>query len=242
MQFRHVLRLNRVLFEITLSFDSMKKKRFASKYLAGFIGAFLWVYVLLVAPNTHADPGHLQGYVMQIEMTPATCSLDASKRKQRKCLEGYSLTVMGLVPETSNQDCKTTTSALLSPIQTSVVARLMPDENNRTQLWRSVGGCVPMNASKYFRTIVNFADRLKIPAELTGPISKDVQKSTIRQQFMRLNPSLPANGIRFSCQSARTKPILTEVQVCYQVNGNYTQCASHVVSSCPDEFTIKGSY
>lgn len=221
----------------------MKKTSFVSKYLAGLIGACLWVYVLIVTPQVHADSGRLQGYVMQIEMTPAVCSIDASKRKQRKCLEGYSLTVMGLIPETGNiTECKTNSSAMLSPIQTSVVARLMPDESARTQLWRGVGGCVPMNASQYFRTIVNFADRLKIPSELTGPTTKDVQKNTIRQQFLRLNPSLPASGIKFTCQSSRSKSILTEVQVCYQVSGAYTQCASHVVSSCPEEFTIKGSY
>lgn len=52
----------------------------------------------------------------------------------------------------------------------------MPDENARVQLWQNVGGCVPMNASQYFRTIINFAERLKIPADLTSPNTIEVQK------------------------------------------------------------------
>ena len=183
------------------------------------------------------------GYVLHVQITPAVCALDPSKQKQRKCLEGYSLTIAGLMPEViGNRDCSTRTSAKLSPLQSTVVARVMPDESARTQLWQSVGGCVPMGASQYFRTMVNFAEKLKIPADLTSPDTLDVQKESLRQQFIKLNPSLPTNGIRFSCQSSRFDSILTEVRVCYQKNGKYKQCSSHVATNCPSEFTIKGSY
>ena len=107
-----------------------------------------------------ASPKGLQGYVMHIQMTPAICSIDKSKIKQRKCLEGYSLTITGLLPETPQRDCTTSSSAKLSLIQTKVVARVMPDENARMNLWRSIGGCVPMNASQYFRNIINKAQAL----------------------------------------------------------------------------------
>ena len=189
----------------------------------------------------HAAP-QLQGYVMQVQLTPAVCALDSSKQKQRKCLEGYSLTITGLLPETTERNCTTNTSASLTPLQAKVVARVMPEENARIQLWRSVGGCVPMNASQYFRTIINFAERLKIPADLTSPNTIEVQKENLRQQFTKLNPSLPPNGIRFTCQAFKFDSILTEIRVCYQKNGQYKQCSSHVVTGCPSEFTIKGSY
>ena len=202
----------------------------------------MWVNVILFAPNLYAESPRLQGYVMQIQMTPAVCALDSSRQKQRKCLEGYSLTITGLLPETSHSSCETTSAPTLSPLQAKVVARVMPDENARAQLWRSIGGCIPMSASQYFRMIINYAERLKIPADLTSGINKEIQKNNLQQQFVRLNPSLPANGIRLSCESSRSEQILTEVQVCYQVNGTYKQGSSHVVSNCPNEFTIKGSY
>ncbi|ENX17155.1 hypothetical protein F889_04032 [Acinetobacter colistiniresistens] len=195
------------------------------------------------APSHAASNPDVAGYVMHVQMTPAACSFDSSRQKQRKCLEGYSLTIASLLPEVPlNRDCSTKTSAKLSPLQAKVVARVMPDENARIQLWQDVGGCMPMNASQYFRTIINFAERLKIPADLTSPNTIEVQKENLRQQFVKLNPSLPPNGIRFTCQSSRFDSVLTEIRVCYQKNGQYKQCASHIVTGCPSEFTIKGSY
>lgn len=195
------------------------------------------------APLYAAGKQEVAGYVMHVQMTPAACSFDSSRQKQRKCLEGYSLTIASLLPEVPlNRDCSTRSSARLSPLQAKVVARVMPDENARVQLWQDVGGCMPMNASQYFRTIINFAERLKIPADLTSPNTIEVQKESLRQQFIRLNPSLPANGIRFTCQSSKFNSILTEIRVCYQKNGQYKQCASHIMTGCPNEFTIKGSY
>lgn len=196
----------------------------------------------LMSSVLHAEPVNLQGYVMHVQMTPAACALDPSKQKQRKCLEGYSLTITGLMPETNQTDCSTESSAALSPLQSKVVARVMPDNNARVQLWKSVGGCVPMNASQYFRTVINFAEHLKIPASLTSSTNVEIQQSALKQQFTRLNPTLPQNGIRLSCQLSRSDVVLTEVKVCYTVKGQYKKCANHVVSNCPGEITIKGSY
>lgn len=184
----------------------------------------------------------LQGYVMQVEMTPAICSLDVNRQKQRKCLEGYSLTITGLLPEVSRNECKTNSSALLSPIQAKVVARVMPDENYRVQLWQSIGGCVPMNASQYFRTVINLAEKLKIPADLTSSENKSVQHTALTAQFLKLNPSMSNNSIRFNCQNSKSNAILTEIQVCYKVSGQYKQCSNHIVSNCPSSFLIKGTY
>lgn len=88
----------------------------------------------LLSSVLHAEPVNVQGYVMHVQMTPAVCALDPSKQKQRKCLEGYSLTITGLMPETTRTDCSTQSSATLSPLQAKVVARVMPDNNARVQL------------------------------------------------------------------------------------------------------------
>lgn len=197
---------------------------------------------LLFTIQIYAAPTSPQGYVLQIQLTPAVCALDSSKQKQRKCLEGYSLTITGLIPETTQKTCEIQTSAALSPLQSKVVARVMPDQNSRTQLWRSVGGCVPMNASQYFRTMINLAEKLKIPADLTSADSKVVYQNQLKSQFIKLNPSLPSNGIHFSCQSSKSSSILTEIEVCYKVNGQYKQCSSQMVSNCPSSFFIKGAY
>ena len=206
-----------------------------------FVPIIFGVGGLCVASMTFAAPA-VQGYMMQVQLTPATCAIESGNQRQRKCLEGYSLTINGLWPETTQSNCITNSSARLAPLQAKVVARVMPDENARRQLWQSVGGCVPMNASQYFRTVINFAGRLKVPADLTSANNIEVQQEGLRQQFIKLNPSLPSKGLRFSCQTSKFDTVLTEISVCYKTNGQYKQCSSHFVSSCPSEFSIKGSY
>lgn len=196
----------------------------------------------LYPSQSRAAEPTLQGYVMHVQMTPAVCALDRRIAKQRKCLEGYALTISGLIPETTAQNCRTNSSATLSPLQSKVVVRVMPEKNVRVQLWQEVGGCVPMNASQYFRTIINLAERLKIPAELTGYEDRNISQNELRTQFLKLNPTLPSSGIRFNCQKAKDRHILTEIQVCYKPDGHYKACSSQVVSNCPREFAIKGSY
>lgn len=197
---------------------------------------------LCVSFSAQANIG-LQGYVMHVQMTPAACALDKSKNKQRKCLEGYSLTITGLIPETTQRDCSTQSSAKLSPIQAKVVARVMPDENARAILWRNIGACTPMNASQYYRDIINKAQNLKIPTDLTGVDNKVVQQSTLKSQFYRLNPKLQRESIQFNCHVAANKTVyLTNIQVCYKTNGQYKQCSNQIQSNCPSSFMIKGSY
>lgn len=192
--------------------------------------------------SSHIFAAPVQGYVMVVQMTPAVCMLDNQKSKKRKCLEGYALNISGLLPETSEPECKTAASAALSPLQAKVVARVMPDESARVQLWQAIGGCVPMNASQYFRTVINYAERLKVPTELTSPENRTMHVTNLRLQFLRLNPAMPVSAIKFNCASVNGTPILTEVKLCYKPNGQYKQCSTTVETNCPNSFTIKGSY
>ena len=190
-----------------------------------------------------APPNHqLQGYVLDVQLTPAVCALDNSKNKLRRCLEGYSLTINGLLPEIDRKDCATSSSPYLPPLQAKVVARVMPEESVRNRLWYSIGGCVPMNASQYFRNMINKADNLKVPADLTNVENKSIQKHVLINQFVRLNPKLNNENIRLSCSGRTEKSVLTGFKVCYKVNGQYKQCSTQLISNCPVSFLIKGSY
>lgn len=195
----------------------------------------------LVSAAASAAPA-VHGYVMNVQLVPAVCSLDPQKHKKRKCLEGYSLNITGLYPETGQQDCLSASSAKLPPIQAKVVARVMPDESARNALWHEIGACVPMNASQYFRTIINYAEKLKIPEELTSQETGQMQAAALRSKMLRLNPGLPAQGVQFSCQPSYAGSILTDIKICYRSNGKYKQCSSNVLSSCPPSFIIKGSF
>jgi len=92
----------------------------------------------------------------------------------------------------------------------------MPDESARNALWHEIGACVPMNASQYFRTIINYAEKLKIPEELTSQETGQMQAAALRSKMLRLNPGLPAQGVQFSCQPSYAGSILTDIKICYR--------------------------
>lgn len=202
-------------------------------------GAFVWVLMA----NVQAAP---TGYVLQIELSPAVCRIDDAQKRTRQCLEGYSLIVSGLYPEgVSSKSCETSNVAVLTPIQKRLLMRIMPDENSQARLWRTVGGCVSMNASQYFRMVVNFAERLNMPSEVTSPTTIRVNREGLQQKFIQLNAGMPPSALQFGCDSETrsSQTLLTNIQVCYQTNGRYRTChVERVGSSCPAQFAVQGSY
>lgn len=216
------------------------KKRVKSVHC--FVLTVVGAGYLFISTPVFASPVGLKGYVMQIQMTPAICAINSSIRKQRKCLEGYSLNITGLIPEISPRDCRTSSSAKLSPLQAKVVASVMPDESARNALWASVGGCSPLTASQYFRDIISKAEQLKIPADLSGMGNKEMSLTSLKSQIYKLNPRLPKEAIRFNCEIFRGDAVLTGIQICYNARGQYKKCSSQILNTCPTAITIKGAY
>lgn len=211
----------------------MLKSISALKYYALF--GVSMVLILIYATQVNAYP-----YQMRIELAPAVCLLDKSQQKQRKCLEGYSFTILGLFPETK-RNCVTPTSAKLSPLQAQAISRVMPNEFVRQQVWTQVGGCEQNNASQYFRKIQKFAQNLKIPSEIRATESKRVNYQQLNTQFTQVNPSMPIDGVNFVCEKKGRTTYLTQIQICYHENGQYRQCTMPE-KSCPSDFIIQGSY
>lgn len=185
------------------------------------------------------------GYMLHIELSPAVCKLDSFQKRTRQCLDGYSLVVLGLIPEGVNpQSCATSSVPTLTPIQKRVLMRIMPDVNAQTRLWRSIGGCISMSASQYFRTMVNLAEQLNMPSDVTTPTSIVVTKERLQQRFSELNNEMPVDALRLNCDSnlRNNSAILTHIQVCYKTNGQFKTCRIEQTATCPARFTIQGSY
>jgi ribonuclease T2 len=100
-----------------------------------------------------------------------------------------------------------------------------------------------MTASNYFRTIANYAARLRVPPEFNAAGEVPVQRANLIHQLQSLNPGLPAEGIQLRCVSNYrfNAPVLTEMRVCYSADGHYTACPAVVRSSCPSSFVVQGA-
>ena len=74
-------------------------------------------------------------YLLSINFAPAACVLHPERRKLRQCQEGYALIVHGLWKEkavTKEEPCSEKPPEL-SPIQQSVLEKIMPDEEMRNK-------------------------------------------------------------------------------------------------------------
>lgn len=205
-------------------------------------GLLLGLVAGACASYTYANP---VGYVLKVELSPAVCKIDSSQKRTRQCLEGYSLSVAGLYPQhAAPQNCETSSLWALTPVQKRVLMRIMPDENSQARLWRQVGGCVAMNANQYFRLMVNYAERLNMPEELSSPTTLRMNKEWLQQRLIKQNKGLTEQNFQLSCarSDSRSNLFLTTIKVCYQNNGRYKTCQAESQGACPEQFMIQGSY
>lgn len=202
--------------------------------------------ILLSQPVMSADQVRPQRYTLVIHMSPAMCAMDPSRQNLRQCQEGFSLTIASLKPELPNSaltNCSSNAPAVLNPLQARVVDRVMPDERLRQEDWQRNGGCTGMSVSTYFRTIANYAGRLRVPPEFNASREVTMQRSQLIRQLQLLNTNLPADGVQLRCaQTAHFSiPVLTEMRVCYSSSGQYVSCPASIRSNCPSTFMVQGA-
>ena len=217
----------------------MTSARFATKLT--FKSALMGLLVCCFSAKIYANP---TSYMLQIELSPAVCKIDSTQKRTRQCLEGYSLNVRGLYPQGATKSCQTSNVLNLTPVQNRVLMRIMPDENHQAKLWRNVGGCVSMNANQYFRLVTSYAERLKVPEEISTQTDLRVGRDWLEKKFMTLNSGMPTQSLVLACAAGpkRGSILLTSIQVCYKTNGRYTNCQTQTKDTCPTHFLIQGSY
>lgn len=218
----------------------VKLQQSYAKYVKYWLAFCAWCLLFSFSTMSQASPS---AYSLKIELAPAICLLEPLQQKQRKCLEGYSFTILGLFPDTP-RNCITATSAQLPPLQAQAIARVMPNEYVRQQVWTQVGGCEISDASQYFRKILKFSQNLKIPNEVRPSQSHQVSYQEIQKRFVQVNQNLPREAVRFICQTntKSKQTLLTQIHVCYHANGRYKECTTPVQNTCPSSFTIQGMY
>lgn len=181
-------------------------------------------------------------YLLSINFAPAACVLHPERRKLRQCQEGYALIVHGLWKEkavTKEEPCSEKPPEL-SPIQQSVLEKIMPDEEMRNKAWQSYGACTGLSAQEYFRVVMSYANKLKVPELFTesSPSDREFEQDFLSQEVQKLNTNLPEKGFYFRCQTQQDKTFLTEVRVCYDKLGQFAACKTFK-PNCPNTITLR---
>lgn len=183
-----------------------------------------------------------EGMTLRIDLSPAKCALQPQRAKLRQCREGFPLTVSGLRPEPATKEVCSQRKANLPPLQTKVISRIMPDKVIRDLAWQKYGSCMTSDAKGYFRLIAKLSGQLKVPKELSSGNHYEVNRLLFTQALVKKNAGLARQHIQLSCQKMGSthSQVLTELQVCYDSVGKFSNCQRTVKVSCPASFTIKG--
>ncbi|MEN9430429.1 MAG: hypothetical protein RJA86_1288 [Pseudomonadota bacterium] len=184
-------------------------------------------------------------YLLSINLAPAACILHPERRELRQCQEGYSIIVHGLWTEKTKsspdkvQEICSEKPPELSPVQQRVLEKLMPDEDVRNKAWQKYGACMGLSAQDYFRTIMAYTNKLKLPETFKEEGSdRLVERDELLAQILKLNVGLTDKGVYLRCQSNQEKTFLTEVRVCYDKLGQFIDC-KNFKPNCPETMTLR---
>jgi ribonuclease I len=187
----------------------------------------------IATPAAHADS------VLGVELSPAICKLNPYMGNLRQCIEGNPMTVNFY--RVANHSCSNSRYSM-SPLQENLTSKVIPDGNIRKNIWQQYGRCSGLSTPNYFRTITSLASQLKLPKELSSGRSYRFASNGLSRQLLSLNPGMKPNSFNFFCQkNSAGQSVLTYINVCYDNNGRFAQCATRSYT-CPSQFLIDGNY
>lgn len=217
------------LASLIINSSDQKSAKFSGYLSVGCLA----VMGTIATPAAHADS------VLGVELSPAVCKLNPYMGNLRQCIEGNPMTVNFY--RVANQSCSNSRYSM-SPLQEKITSKVIPDGNIRKNIWQQYGRCSGLSTPNYFRTINSLASQLKLPKELSSGRSYRFASSGFSRQLLSLNPGMKPNSFNFFCQkNSAGQSVLTYLNVCYDNNGRFAQCATRSYT-CPSQFLIDGNY
>ena len=222
------------LASLVINSSHQKSANFSGYLSLGYLAlSCLAVIATIATPAAHADS------VLGVELSPAICKLNPYMGNLRQCIEGNPMTVNFY--RVANQSCSNSRYSM-SPLQEKITSKVIPDGNIRKNIWQQYGRCSGLSTPNYFRTITSLASQLKLPKELSSGRSYRFASSGFSRQLLSLNPGMKPNSFNFFCQkNSAGQSVLTYINVCYDNNGRFAQCATRSYA-CPSQFLIDGNY
>jgi ribonuclease T2 len=204
---------------------------------------FLFVAALcsgLAAPAVQAA----DYYTLAVTLPPAFCALHPERAHSEECRQPQALGVHGLWPESqsgrSPSDCDRGTPVISPPLRRRLEV-VMPDSGLQSPAWRSHGSCSGMPAETFFNTLLDRYGRLHWPAMLTSVQGRDkvVERRLLLDAIRAANPGMPERALYLRCEGHERPPLLTEVRICINDAGGFTECGRTFRPNCPTALTIK---
>ncbi len=174
-----------------------------------------------------------------IDIAPALCQLSKNYAKFRQCADGKNYVIRSLI-FTNQKACHINSKPNLSPLQESVVQRLIPDKKIQLQAWQNHGACSGLTAKDYFRQIIQQGNKLSLENELNGT-NYQITQYQLRKNILKNNKHLLGKNMQFLCHTKQKGNIkiqlLTQIRIC----DNNQQCNTNRIDKTDNyaQYTTK---
>jgi ribonuclease T2 len=188
-------------------------------------------------------PGNFDYYALVLSWSPTYCAGEAGGSDEQQCGPGrrFAFVVHGLWPQFEKgwpQYCDTRERWVPEEEITAMLS-VMPSRRLVIHEWRKHGSCSGLGVSDYFaRTRTLFA-KVRIPARYLGPTADILTTpKQLTADFIKTNRDLAATMISLHCGNRSDRARLSELRICFGLDGAFRQCGGNERRQCRAETLI----
>lgn len=196
---------------------------------------------VLTAPSTLAfqqhKPGVFDYFVLSLSWSPSYCASPDGADDTQQCAPGkrFAFVVHGLWPQYEEgwpEYCETDEDWVPDNIIDEMLP-IMPSKRLIIHEWKKHGTCVGVSMADYFRATRVLFEKLRIPARYLSPTATvTTTPEQLVTDFVKTNRSLTADMISVQCGNARDRGRLSELRICLDRRGNFSQCGENESRQC----------
>jgi ribonuclease T2 len=186
--------------------------------------------VLATAPARAEDrAGEFDFYILTLSWLPTYCATadDPDASQCRLADRGFS--VHGLWPQYERgypEFCPSSKPRWLADETVAMIRHVMPSAGLARYQWRKHGTCSGLDEADYFALLVDAAESIAIPADLSG--GQQFGPAEIEAAFAAANPGLARNGMSVQCRNGR----FTEIRICLTKDLAFRACDEVDADTC----------
>ena len=204
------------------------------------IAAFGLALLLNVNPAAVREanrPGVFDYFVLALSWSPTYCGSPAGADDTQQCGTGrrFAFVVHGLWPQYESgwpESCPTKETWVPQDIIDSMLD-IMPSKRLIIHEWKKHGTCAGVSMTDYFRATRLLFQRVRIPARYLQPnLPVTVTPEQLVTDFVKTNRNLSASMISVQCGNARDAARLSELRICLDRRGNFSQCGANEDRQC----------
>lgn len=181
-----------------------------------------------------ATPDYL---VLSLSWSPTYCGTAAGERDRHQCGTGrrFAFIVHGLWPQYKKgwpEFCATGERWVL-PGTIEANMDIMPSKALIIHQWRKHGTCSGYSQADYFATLRSAFERVRIPARYLQPQAPILTTpARLAADFVKTNRDLTRTMISIQCGNARDRARLSELRICFDLQGKFISCGMNEQRQC----------